>query len=139
VFAVLVLFLVVLAVLVVIAMTRPTDLVSDRYYDDGLRYQDRIDQIRRARGLGEGVQILAGSAGVTITFPRAFRQGEIAGDVLFYRPSERARDFRAPVVLDTANAMTVAAARLGTGVWRVQVLWSAAGTDFYNEQPVILQ
>jgi len=127
-----------LAVMIWIALSSPTDLVADDYYQRGLEYEGRIQSIRRAEASGAMMTVSGATGGVTITLPGIDRPGDVRGTVTLYRPSDRALDFTAPLSLDSAGSMRMESQRLQPGLWTVKVDWLAAGVEYYDEAKIVL-
>jgi hypothetical protein len=68
-----------------------------------------------------------------------FSGTDARGEVLAYRPDDRARDFTLPVGLDSTGRMLIPKGRLAPGMWRIKVNWSMGGKEFYHEQKVSVQ
>lgn len=131
-------FVVAVLAMVYLSVSQRVDLVSDRYYDEGLRYQDRMKARSRAADLGE-VNVSAVRGGIVVRFPSSIRPADVSGNLTLYRPDDRREDTAIPVVLDSTGTQTVRTERLARGLWRVQVQWQMLGVDYYNEQAVVLQ
>jgi nitrogen fixation protein FixH len=127
-----------LAVMIWIALSSPTDLVADDYYQRGLEYEGRIQSIQRAQFSGAMMTVNGTTGGVTIMIPGVARSGEVNGTVTLYRPSDRAMDFAAPLSLDSSGTMRIESPRLHPGLWTVKVEWLAGGARYYEEAKVVL-
>ena len=127
-----------LAAMLWIALSHPTDLVIDDYYERGLEYEPRIQSIERARLSGTAMAVTGAIGGVTIRLPEIVRPAEIQGTVTLYRPSDRAMDFAAPLRLDSTGLMRIESARLQPGLWTVKVQWLLDGAEYYEEAKIVL-
>jgi nitrogen fixation protein FixH len=127
-----------LAVMIWIALSHPTDLVADDYYQRGLEYEGRIQSIRRARVSGGEMTVAGAVGGVTITVPAAAATRAAQGTVTLYRPSDRALDFTEPLRLDSAGVMRIESRRLQPGLWTVKVEWASGADVFYDEAKIVL-
>jgi nitrogen fixation protein FixH len=126
-----------LAVMIWIALSNPTDLVSDDYYQRGLRHEGRIQSARRADA-GDPVTMTGATGSVTIAIPAGARTGDVSGTVTLYRPSDRSMDFNLPLSLDSTGVMRIESTRLYPGLWTVQVEWTAYGVEYYEESKLVL-
>lgn len=127
-----------LAVMIWIALSSPTDLVADDYYQRGLEYEGRIQSIQRARSTGGPMTVTGAIGRVTVTLPEAARTGGVTGTVTLYRPSDRMMDFAEPLRLDSAGVMRIESPRLQPGLWTVKVEWAAGGVAYYEEAKLVL-
>lgn len=127
-----------LAVMIWIALSSPTDLVAEDYYQRGLEYEGRIQSIQRTESAGSPMTVAGATGGVTIVVPRAAQPGGVRGTVTLYRPSDRAMDFDAPLSLDSSGRMRIESPRLQPGLWTVKVAWVAGGVAYYEEAKLVL-
>ena len=128
-----ILFLAGTAVMIIIAVNSSYDLVANNYYEQGIKYQDKIDRINRTNALPEKVIIEFLENEVLISMPRMFAAGIINGDVKFYRPSDAGRDFKIPLQLDSGNKILISTGKLEKGFWKIQIDWRVETTRYYNE------
>ena len=126
--------------LVVTAAHQRVDLVSPDYYEQEIRYQQRLDQLSRTSAVRSQVHVAydAVTRGVRISLPAAHAQRRPAGRVQFYRPSEAGLDRAAKLELDSQGVQTVNAADLSPGLWRVRIHWKVDGHDYFVDETVII-
>jgi len=127
-----------LAAMIWIALSTPTDLVVDDYYQRGLEYEGRIQSMQRAQSVGAAMTVNGRTGGLTITLPGIARPAEANGTVRLYRPSDRAMDFATPLSLDALGSMSIESPRLQPGLWTVKADWVAGGVEYYEEVKVVL-
>jgi len=133
-----VLFILGILVMVYVAISERVDLVSDQYYDQGLRYQERIDAQRHSTGAGK-VRVAVLNDTVRLEFPPAVHSRAVTGTIVFYRPADRSRDFTVDLGTDSLGNQVVPTASLDRGLWRVKAEWSVDGRAHYYEQPVMIR
>lgn len=75
------------------------DLVTEKYYQKELAYQQKIDAAENAANLKEGLTIERTKQGLTIAFPSELEPTAIKGKVFLYRPSDKQLDFEIPISL----------------------------------------
>jgi nitrogen fixation protein FixH len=126
-------------VMVVTSVTKDVDLVTDDYYQKGLRYEERIQTVERTRALVEQVAMRVGKDVVELSFPRGFTPAMVRGEITIYRPSDRRLDVALPVRLDSTGQQQILTGGLKRGLWKVQLSWTYRGVDYYNELPVTLR
>lgn len=117
-----------------------TDLVSRDYYDQEIKYQQRIDATRRTaeQDLVPKVAFDAATGNIAVQFASA-AMTSATGRITLYRPSEAELDQSCELKPDAAGAQLIAAANLKPGLWRVKTEWSTAGQSFYAEDSVVVQ
>lgn len=115
------------------------DLVTENYYKKELNYQQRIDAIKNTRKLEEPVELHynADSREIQIDFPGSVGAA-VVGKLLLYRPSDAKLDKSLDVALNGAGRWSYDAGELASGLWRMELDWSANSTDYYNEKTVVI-
>ncbi|CAN5497376.1 hypothetical protein BH09BAC4_BH09BAC4_14670 [soil metagenome] len=114
----------------VFLMTRQhVDLVRDDYYQDEIAYQQHIDRLARTARLPQAptLDIDPIRQELNLSMPVGWQQGTLT----FYRPSSRQQDQRITL---SPGQHSVSIARLGKGLWRAQLNWSAGGQSYFHEQ-----
>lgn len=120
---------------VAFAMSRSVDLVSPDYYAASLRQDEQMAAERNAQALQPAPRVQADGRVARVLLPPG--QAEIArGTVRFYRPSDSRADVELPLALDSRGEQRLSLQGLRTGQWVLQVRWTAAGHDYYFEEPV---
>jgi hypothetical protein len=131
-------FVAAVLVMVYIAASQRVDLVSDRYYEQALRYQDRIDARKRASGAAD-VLIRNLPGGIELAFPPSARPDGSRGTIVLYRPADQRRDVTIGLAADSAGVQRISTATLDPGLWRVNIEWTAGGVVRYHEEPVLIR
>lgn len=135
--AVYLIFVVGILYLVVQASRQEVDLVTPDYYAQELRYQEKIDQSRRASSLSEPVRYTLEPGALTIRFPKDFEGKEITGDVLLYYPADSKKDILSPIRTE-ANVMTLPIPDKRSGMHILQVSWQSGGQTYYHEENLFI-
>lgn len=122
--------------LVVMAASHKAELVSDNYYDQEIKYQNRIDSLGRAQQLGglASMAIDAGSGRITISLPPAQVRSGVAGRIQLYRPSAAGADRTLSLAPDENGLQFVDLKGLLPGLWKMRVSWTAEGRDYSIER-----
>ncbi len=132
-------FVVLVVGMVIFAMTKNTDLVSDNYYEKEIKYQEQIDKEKRTKELPEQVKIEYLGSYVSVKFPQTYNSKDIKGNILFYRPSEASRDFRLNIEPDENGEQKIVTNKFSKGIWKVQINWKMNGTEYYNESSIRIE
>jgi hypothetical protein len=125
-------------VLVYMSMSQQIDLVSERYYDQGIHYQERITALENSRNLRERLSVSVQLTELILQFPKEFVPGNISGRIMLYRADDKHKDASFDISLDTTARQRIPTSSLLHGLWRVKVNWKASGLDYYAEQAVVL-
>lgn len=110
------------------------DLVTEKYYEKELGYQDQINATKNGFELEENITVLIIKEGLRINFPKNFIPKEIKGKVFLYRPSNKYLDFEIPISLSNTYLL-VPEKRLLGGRWNLSVSWNYENKEyFFNKE-----
>ncbi|MCU0365550.1 MAG: FixH family protein [Ignavibacteriaceae bacterium] len=129
-------FVVISITMTVIFMTQDVSLVSDNYYEKSLSYQDEIDKQSRTNSLDEEVTINFNGQIINILFPVEYLNGNLSGEIYFYRPSDSKLDFKMPLDLNEEGNQMILVKNFEKGFWRVKLNWTMDGDGYYNERAI---
>lgn len=127
-----------IAVMVVKASTLNDDLVTKDYYEAEIKYQQRIEQIKKSKSLKEPVVIKyeASDALISIDFPEL--NSPIEGSALLFRPSDAKQDKVLALNVEANGDYSIPAKGLEKGLWRLEVEWNANGISYYDEEVLFI-
>ncbi len=138
-FLVIVIFLLAVVAFFIYMSNLDINLVEDNYYEKELMYQQKIDKMKNAGALSEKVSIKAEQEAVVISFPKLFHPESCTGAILFYRPSDPAKDFSVPLQLNDSLLQVIGTGHLDPGKWTIKIDWTSEGTGYYVEQGIFLE
>ncbi|HCV43196.1 MAG TPA: hypothetical protein DGH68_06905 [Bacteroidetes bacterium] len=124
--------------LVYLSMSQQIDLVSEKYYDQGIHYQDRITALENSRNLREKLSVSVQPTELILQFPKEFVPADIAGRITLYRADDKHKDASFDISLDTTARQRIPTSSLLHGLWQVKVNWKANGLEYYTEQAAVL-
>lgn len=131
-----VLFAVFIGTLVTVCMREDISLVTKDYYTQELAYQDQISRINNAATLTNKPQITVTRDFIRVTFDSlSFVE---RGELDLFCPSDSKMDRNFEITMSDDQEFTYALSGLKTGMYRVKLLWSMDGKDFYLEEIVNL-
>ena len=133
-----VLFILLILGLVTIAVSSRVDLVTDRYYDKGIAYQQRINTLSRTAAHGEKLSVRLSGEDLLIEFPRSVPAPMLTGTITLYRPADKSRDVVVRIAPDSAGVQRLALAALDRGLWKLQIAWYEGDQEYYSEQPLLI-
>jgi len=119
-------------VLVYLTTKIDTNLVEKDYYPKGLKYQDRIDEIKNAEPYKRSFKIFKTEKAIAIQFPAIQPD---SGTILFFRPSNTKYDRLIKIDLDPAFLMEFPKSEFVKGKYLVKISWSENGKQYYFEKP----
>ncbi|MDP1763027.1 MAG: FixH family protein [Sediminibacterium sp.] len=120
------------------AVNTKFELVSKDYYQDELRYQDKIDGANNARKLS-GITITQDSALLSIELPKEMKGTATEGDIWLYCGSDATKDRKLPLQADTLGRQMIRKNTLAKGSYLLKLTWKSGGNTYYNEQNLIIQ
>lgn len=127
-------FVILIITMVGMAMNQKVDLVSKDYYEQELRYQDKINKSKRSLALIEPMTWQVNPGTLVLKFPKQFKNKTVKGTVYFFRPSDEAMDTRINfVVQDTSRSGYLNTVKLKPGLYKMQIDWQANDQEYYNE------
>ncbi len=111
------------------------DLVSEKYYEKELVYQQDINAVKNGKSLKENIKLVKESNGLKIVFPATFDAQKITGKVFLYRPSNKHLDFEIPISI-SKTYLLVPEKRLLGGRWNISVVWKYNQKDYLFKEAI---
>ena len=130
-------FFIVMAVMITIAMTHSSDLVTDNYYDTELKFQDRINSVQRTAQIPNCIGMVQHGDTLVVRLAPEAVSSDFSGAIAFYNPGDKAKDFSIAMVLDSLQTQRIVTAKFAKGLWKAQASWSAGGAEYFAEQPIV--
>ncbi|CAN5901190.1 hypothetical protein BH11BAC4_BH11BAC4_21220 [soil metagenome] len=113
------------------------DLVTSDYYEQELKYQQRIDEATRANSLSADVKYELNEKGITLFFPVEMNKKKLTAHVLLYCAADKNRDKQQD--LSTENAQMNFTIPAGNkGAHKLKINWTANATNYYNELKIMI-
>ncbi len=114
-----------------------TDLVTTDYYAKELKYQDKIDEMKRVSALSAEVKYEIKADEVVIEFPKDFEGRKITGEAVLYCPSDENKDIKQSFSLqDELLKMKIPAVK--SGLYQLQLTWQDGGVSYYFEKKIFI-
>ncbi len=130
-------FVIVMVGMVVYSKTFDNSLVVENYYDEDLRYQEKIDKLENAAKLETNLEIaVTADKNILLSFPESLKN--ISGTVLLYRADDKSKDANFKIAVNGKNQMLIPGEPYLGARWTVKVDWQADGTPFYKEKNILL-
>ncbi len=120
------------------AFHQDVNLVKKDYYQDEIKYQERIEEIKRTDKLNKKLDIKIKNGNIIFSFPITIKDS-VKGNILLYRPSNRHRDISFPISLDSSNIQTIPTNNMIAGLWKAQVKWKIDSLQYYTEKILMVQ
>lgn len=125
-------------VLVVISMSKNTDLVSENYYEQEIKYQEQISILENSKKLNEETSVSIEDKNIKIKFPNKLPK-RIRGDIHFYRNENKKLDFNTEFNPDENGIQKIPEAEMQRGVWILKISLQSDTNRYYIEKKIFLE
>lgn len=126
--------------MVAVSMMNDTDLVSENYYEQEIKYQDQIDLLNKSSHLNESIlftqegnDIILDVSGLTGSDDNKYE-----GGIFFYRGSDAKKDFDIKFNPDINGIQKIPAEKLDKGYWKVSLKLRKNNEDFFIEKKIFV-
>lgn len=130
-------FVIGIMTLVFVSSNQKMDLVTPDYYGKELKFQQQIDESKRAGALSQEVRCEVKERVLIINLPAEFEGKKIEGELSIYCPSDMNKDKQ--FTIETAETTINKNLPDGLkGMFEVHLKWKADGITYYFEKKLIL-
>ncbi len=113
-----------------------SELVTEDYYTEEVRYQSLIDRKKNYKDLKEKPLVETKDKEIRISFPAQFNSENVVGTLELFRPSDAKRDIKIPIILDQKNIQRIPTVNLLKGKYYVIVDWKSNNTQYNTKQTI---
>ncbi len=114
------------------------NLVSENYYQEELKYQERIIQKSNLYHSGSRISVSqTDSRQVQLVFPKNMRDAN--GTIYFYSPTEKSFDKKYVILLDEVGAQQINRTELVAGRYTLKIEWNSRDRAYYQEAELFVQ
>ncbi len=131
-----VLFAMFIGTLVTVCVRQDINLVSKNYYADELAYQQQIERINNTSRLEEKPDISISNGVIEIKFNQFNAMDK--GEIKLFRPSDVRLDKQFALQVSEQTQQQFDVSTLPGGMYRVKMLWSMNGKEYYIEDMITL-
>ena len=116
-----------------IAVSNSQQLVGADYYEQEIRYQERIDAIKRLNALtGFAMKHNGDAKSVSVQLPEEHIGKAVDGSFKFYRPDNAKLDQLVSISMDANRRQSLSTEELKSGSWKLEASWELNGERFYS-------
>ncbi len=126
-----------MAYFLVRAAQNPEPLITEHYYEQELKFQQRIEDESRTLALAEKVRMNATRGRITVTFPEEVKGRVLRGDLSLLRADVDGED-RSVVINSATDGRFEEAVNLRPGRYIAQLEWLADSVRYYSEEQLIV-
>tara|TARA_R110002124_G_scaffold194258_1_gene361350 strand:+ start:7633 stop:8079 length:447 start_codon:yes stop_codon:yes gene_type:complete len=114
-------------------------LVTNNHYEDGVEYQQTIDQRKRSAELRDPVVIIFDEKleALRVIFPNEF-VGKAQGDIKLYRPNNPTMDAKFPLSVNANGTQLISTSALDKGKWILKIEWNADNENYLEEKTIVI-
>jgi hypothetical protein len=110
------------------------ELVAPDYYATELRYQQVIDDSRRANGLSEEITLHQNEKGILLQLPAEMKNKKPEGSITFYCAYDRKNDRTFSLVTGEDASQLIPVKNLMPGNYTVKFSWKEDSKGYYFEK-----
>ena len=114
------------------------DLVTPDYYGKELKFQQQIDETKRADALSEQVRYDIKNNKLVIFFPKDFLGKKLIGDAELYYPADENKDLHQHFE-GTDSALSIAVTIGNKGLHELHINWKADSNSYYFEKKIMIK
>jgi len=130
-------FVAMILVLVGMSASQKIDLVTDNYYAEELRFQDKINKTERAKALDDPLTWEVNAKGISIHYPKSFSEKNLGGKINLYCPSDDSKDLLFQVN-STNNTQFIPSSKIPDGRYYLQIDWKNGEETYWNEDLIVI-
>lgn len=131
-----ILFALFIGYMVFISFNTRFDLVSSNYYNEELRYQDKLDAIKNTNKLSN-VEVFQNSNFLVIFLPKELKDSKISGNLLMYCETDGGKDFKKK--FQDSLFIKIDKTKLQSKNYILKLNWTSDTTNYYFEKNIIIK
>ena len=125
-----------ISTLVYKCMHQNFQLVSTNYYDEELKYQDKIDGMHNAAIAGN-IVLQQTDKSIKLQLPEALRNNKLTGQVYFYCPANALKDVKLGLQVNDGD-MLIDKSKLVASNYTIKLSLQSNSKPYYYEQPITI-
>ena len=111
------------------------DLVTDNYYEQAVKYQDKIDEGRNASQANLDIAYNAKENSLQLCTESEIKSGTLQ----FYKPDKAANDFKLDFTTNPDGRQIIPLQKLAHGYWKVNATWiTPENKTCYSETKIFI-
>lgn len=114
------------------------DLVEKDYYNQELRYQQKIDATNRTNALQSSLVLEQTEQGVHVQLPFEMKNKTLNGDIWFYCAYDAGKDKKISLRPDSNARQLIPLQELEPGNYTVKLNWTESGQTYYAEKTLTI-
>lgn len=133
---VLIIFAASILVFVFVASKQKNELVTEKYYEKAVAYQQRIDAEKNALNQNADVKYNISSGQLMLTLGKSMSNAN--GTFQFYKPDNAGKDFNTLFQVNDTGFYSATIPQLTHGQWKVNVSWNIDSLEYFYEKKIFI-
>ncbi|MDP4285432.1 MAG: FixH family protein [Bacteroidota bacterium] len=118
--------------------SQKVDLVTENYYQQELKYEQKIDEAERAQSLSSPLKYEVNNNALTVYFPEEMNGVKLKAQALIYYAADEAKDKN--YNLETGNGkMVIDLPASDKGMYELKMDWTADNIKYYSEHKFFIK
>lgn len=114
--------------------SNPFDLVTEKYYEEELLYQDEIDAYNRTNLLDSIPMYSISEKGILVQFPKKIIYTEI--EILLRHPSKKSSDIKSQLLIDSQWNFLIPSKFLEPSLYSMKIKWKDKNLNYRKDYEV---
>jgi hypothetical protein len=123
-----------IGVMVYKSATQTVDLVAPNYYEQELKYQDKIDGINNLNTVSNALIIESKDGSIAFDFLKEL--GTPEGNILFFKPDNASADFDTKISVDQEGRQIIKTNEISKGNYLVKIDWKIGDKKYFKEERI---
>jgi nitrogen fixation protein FixH len=132
-------FAVIMILLVIRTSNIKNELVTENYYNEAVKFQDRIDENANASNVNSKICVAYSNLHHSIELNMEGDVKSIAGKLSFYKPDKAADDFEIGFHTNETGYQSIPLKSMAHGYWRVSATYSVNGKNCIAEEKIFVE
>lgn len=130
-------FVALIVTMVVMCFGQKVELVSEDYYAQELKFQDKITAVNNEKALGASIQHFVNGKIITLTLDSNLAAANIEGTITFFRPSDSSKDFKVKMNFNNGEQV-IDNNTLVHGAYKLQMNWVSNNKSYFKEEVIFI-
>lgn len=112
-------------------------LVSEKYYENELTFQEEINKYQNTKKLGVILKFSRTDEGVLVQFPKNFKVDNNQIKISLYRPSNQRLDSEFSPIFSSVSTLLIPSKMLLDGRWDIKLSWKQKDKEYLYKKEFI--
>jgi hypothetical protein len=130
-------FVALIVTLVVMSYGQKVELVSDDYYAQEMKFQDKIDAINNEKSLVGSIHHSINGNEITLIADSSLLSNDFEGTIHFFRPSDSSKDIQLKMNF-VNNTQAIDSKQLIHGAYKLQLSWTSNQKKYFKEDVIFI-